>query len=202
MTAARFNAAQTYGAMRGIYPDTCVVRPAIRIGTVLAAVVLVVVAWHLGSPLFIRTTANEALPTSAATASSTSGSSPAATAAGTTAPAPTSLTSVLRRGDLQYVNSLHNGTGAVLIIAVDARQFLRFEDVAITNAPDVHVYLSTERGGKWSEAQSTYLGPLKATNGSFNYELPSSIDLAAYGSVVVWCRAFAVLVTWADLDAV
>jgi Electron transfer DM13 len=72
--------------------------------------------------------------------------------------------------------------------------------VAITNAPDVHVYLAQSRGGVWSEEFSSYVGPLKATNGSFNYELPASFDLAAYGSVVVWCRAFSVLVTWADLE--
>ena len=175
-------------------------RPAIGIGAVLSAVVLVAAAWYLGSPLFIRTTANEALPTVAATAASTPGTSPAASVAVTSSPRLTSVTAVLRRGQLQYVDALHNGKGAVVIIAVEAKQFLRFEDVAITNAPDVHVYLSKDRGGKWSEPQSTYLGPLKATNGSFNYELPASIDLAADGSVVVWCRAFAVLVTWADLE--
>ena len=76
---------------------------------------------------------------------------------------------------------------------------LRFDNVAITNAPDVHVYLSRETGGKWSETTSRYVGPLKATNGSFNYVLPADADLSADKSVVVWCRQFAVLVTWADL---
>ena len=71
--------------------------------------------------------------------------------------------------------------------------------VAITNAPDVHVYLSRETGGSWSEATSLYLGPLKATNGSFNYPIPASLDLSQYKSVVVWCRAFTTLITWADL---
>jgi hypothetical protein len=61
------------------------------------------------------------------------------------------------------------------------------------------VYLSRETGGKWTEATSLYVGALKATNGSFNYDLPVAADLAPYRSVVVWCRAFAVLVTWADL---
>ena len=44
-----------------------------------------------------------------------------------------------------------------------------------------------------------YLGALKATNGSFNYELPATVDVEIYRSVVVWCRAFRVLITWADL---
>src|SRR6266550_7895296 len=69
---------------------------------------------------------------------------------------------------------------------------LRFEDVMLTNAPDVHVYLSPESGGRWDERTSLYLGALKATNGSFNYELPALADVGSYKSVVVWCRAFRV----------
>ena len=71
--------------------------------------------------------------------------------------------------------------------------------MAITNAPDVHVYLSRDTGGKWAEAASLYVGPLKATNGSFNYTIAADADLSLYKSVVVWCRQFSVLVTWADL---
>jgi len=100
------------------------------------------------------------------------------------------------------VDDIHNGRGPVTLVRVAVTVFVRFEDVAITNAPDVHVYLSRDTGGKWSEATSLYLGPLKATNGSFNYELPAGTDWSAYRSVVVWCRAFAVLVTWADLQRV
>jgi hypothetical protein len=69
----------------------------------------------------------------------------------------------------------------------------------LTNAPDVHVYLSKETGGRWDERTSLYLGALKATNGSFNYEIPAGTDVGTYRSVVIWCRAFGVLITWADL---
>jgi hypothetical protein len=103
-------------------------------------------------------------------------------------------------GELQYVDAVHNGKGPVRIVDVAGQRLVRFEDVAITNAPDVHVYLSRETGGKWDEGTSVYLGALKATNGSFNYEIPiSAADLTSYRSVVVWCRAFRVLITWADL---
>lgn len=167
------------------------------VGAVLVAAAL---GWWLGSPLFITTTLNEALPGVAPAAA------PAATAVTPGAPAPTGARSAppaqivtVSRGELQFVDSLHNGKGPVLILRVQERHVLRFEDVAISNAPDVHVYLSRETGGKWAEATSLYLGPLKATNGSFNYDIPAGTDLAPYKSVVVWCRAFAVLVTWADL---
>ena len=171
----------------------------LRTAAIVAALLILAIGWYLGSPLLIRTTANEPMPTAAASASALPVSSAGGTIAPTTAPSATAIVSVLRRGELQYVDALHHGQGTVLVLAVDAKEFVRFEDVAITNAPDVHVYLTKDRGGRWSDATSTYLGPLKATNGSFNYELPPSIDLAAYGSVVVWCRLFSVLVTWADL---
>jgi len=108
---------------------------------------------------------------------------------------------VVRSGELNFVDAIHNGRGPVRLVDLGGTRIVRFEDVAITNAPDVHVYLSRETGGKWSEGTSLYLGPLKATNGSFNYALPETADVAVYHSVVVWCRAFGVLITWADLGA-
>jgi hypothetical protein len=165
----------------------------------IAAVALLVaawVAWYLISPLWIRTTANEALPPAATAAAATA--APATAAVSTPQPSPAGPVT-LRRGDLGYVDPLHNGTGPVLIVDVGGRRFVRFENVAITNAPDIHVYLSRDSGGRYVEANTIYLGRLTATNGSFNYELPQSTDVAAYRSVVVWCRQFATLITWADL---
>ena len=159
-------------------------------GVVVAA--LAAVAWYLGSPLFIRTTVNEPFPSAAVANAS---SSPTAAVAVATAAGPTTLAA----GELGYVDAIHNGKGTVLLVRTADAVVLRFDNVAITNAPDVHVYLSRETGGKWSEATSLYLGPLKATNGSFNYPVPASADVSLYRSVVVWCRQFSVLVTWADL---
>jgi len=172
--------------------------PLVRGAAIVSAIVLVVIAWYLGSPLFIRTTVNEPLPTVAQVGARTL--APSATALAVVSPE--AITSVLARGQLQRVDDLHNGRGPVTLVRVAVTVFVRFEDVAITNAPDVHVYLSRDTGGKWNEATSLYLGPLKATNGSFNYELAAGTDWSAYRSVVVWCRAFAVLVTWADLERV
>jgi hypothetical protein len=176
--------------------------PAVRVAAVVSAILIVAIGWYLGSPLFIRTTVNEPLPTVTASAP---GASPSATVGAPTTPASTPKTSIAFRGQLQYVDTLHSGKGAVLLgvtsscCPVADLYFLRFEDVAITNAPDVHVYLSKERGGRWNPATSKYIGPLKATNGSFNYDVAPG-DAGEYASVVVWCRAFSVLVTWADLE--
>jgi hypothetical protein len=159
------------------------------------AILAVTLAWYLGSPLFTRTYVNEAFPTVAPAATATAVATTVAASALPTGPR------VIRSGELNFVDSIHNGKGPVRLVELGAQRLLRFEDVAITNAPDVHVYLSRENGGKWSEETSLYLGPLRATNGSFNYELPADSDIAQYQSVVVWCRAFRVLITWADLRA-
>ena len=153
---------------------------------------LAALAWYLGSPLFIRTSADEAFPTAAMPAIAASG------VPGTASPT-AAVPATLASGELGYVDALHNGTGRVLLVRTGDSVVLRFEGVAITNAPDVHVYLSRETGGKWTEATSVYLGPLTATNGSFNYTVPAEANISLIRSVVVWCRQFSVLVTWADL---
>lgn len=160
-------------------------------GAAVAALVGLGAFWYLASPLWIRTYTDEALPTTTART--------AITTVPATGSAPPSGPRVLAMGQLGFVDQLHNGRGPVRLVEVDGQRFVRFEDVAITNAPDIHVYLSRETGGKWTEASSLYLGVLKATNGSFNYAIPAATDVSGYRSVVVWCRAFSVLITWADL---
>ena len=173
--------------------------PARVSGAFLTLAALASIVWYLASPLFVRTYSSEALP-SPAPALNTAGAFPSTTGVLNEA-SPTVGPRVVRSGELGYVDAIHNGKGPVRIVDVGGQRFVRFEDVMLTNAPDVHVYLSRETGGKWDEATSLYLGALKATNGTFNYALPATADVASYHSVVVWCRAFRVLITWADLDA-
>ncbi len=167
-----------------------------------AAMVALAAAWYLGSPLFIRTSTYEAPPSANAAASPTTAASEAPRTTTPSAPTAAAGPITVAKGELQYVDSLHNGKGPVSLLRVGSQTFVRFDGVMITNAPDVHVYLSRETGGKWSESTSLYLGALKATDGSFNYEIPAGMELAQYRSVVVWCRQFAVLITWADLTTV
>ncbi|MGH2451522.1 MAG: DM13 domain-containing protein [Candidatus Limnocylindria bacterium] len=172
-----------------------------RIQAAILAVLLAGAAftWWTVSPFFLTTTASEALPTARPTQPATA---PAATGAPSTAsPEPTdNEPTVLARGELQRIDDLHQGRGPVLLLEVGGTRYLRFEDVAIQNGPDLHVYLARGSGGAYDGERDLYLGALKATNGSFNYEVPTGIELSEYRSVVVWCRAFAVLFTWADLE--
>src|SRR5712692_7794181 len=93
-------------------------------GAAVALVVAAGLAWYLGSPLFVRTYTSETLRAAA----------PAAVAPG-----------VLAQGELRYVDSVHYGKGPVRIVELEGRRIVRFDGVAITNAPDIHVYLSRDR---------------------------------------------------------
>jgi hypothetical protein len=150
--------------------------------------------WWTISPLFLTTTLNEDLPVRATPTLAPTASIVSATAAATPAGP-----KVLATGQLQRVDDLHRGTGPVTLVEVDGKTFVRFENVAIQNGPDLHVYLARGMGGAYDGGRDLYLGALKATNGSFNYELPGGTPVGDYKSVVVWCRAFTVLFTWADL---
>jgi len=45
------------------------------------------------------------------------------------------------------------------------------------------------------------LGEIKATKGDVNYDVDSSIDISQYNHVLVWCRAFKVLFSYAELKS-
>ena len=153
--------------------------------------------WWTLSPFFLTTTLNEDLPVRASASVAPTAST--ATASIVTASATPAGPKVLAMGQLQRVDDLHRGTGPVTLVEVDGKTFVRFENVAIQNGPDLHVYLGRGMGGAYDGNRDLYLGTLKATNGSFNYELPAGTPVGDYKSVVVWCRAFTVLFTWADL---
>jgi len=110
-------------------------------------------------------------------------------------PAPPAL---LASGTLRRLDPVHYGSGRVTLSAGGAVRFLRFENVSIAGAPNMFVYLSDRSDGR--PGTYTDLGALKATDGSFNYEIPASVELSGVHSVVVWCRAFSLTVTYAALQ--
>lgn len=106
---------------------------------------------------------------------------------------------VLQRGELQRVDEIHKGAGPVAIVEDGGKRFVRFENVVIQNGPDLQVYLGRGTGGAYDGSRDLHLGALKATNGTFTYELPAPTRIEEYRSVIVWCRVFVTLFTYADL---
>ncbi len=95
-----------------------------------------------------------------------------------------------------FVPQAHEVAGNAQLILVDNKSFVRFENFKTINGPDLRVYLSTDT----TNDDFIDLGPLKATEGSINYEIPTNTDLEKYDTVLVWCRAFRVLFSYASFN--
>ena len=67
---------------------------------------------------------------------------------------------------------------------------MRFEEFSVRNGPDLFVYLSPDPAGYADGVVE--LGALKATDGTYNMEVPAGTDVSGLHSVVIWCKQFAV----------
>lgn len=98
---------------------------------------------------------------------------------------------------------IHYGKGAVTVYENLVHLEASFE---VGPGPKFHVYLVPEKNVTPSTnvARTMYidLGRLRAFKGSQNYPVPAGVDLAKYGSVVIWCEQFGVLISPAALKPV
>jgi|SRR3989338_7818395 len=105
---------------------------------------------------------------------------------------------VLAGGTFREVDFIHKGSGRAMLIESDGQIILRFEDFEVTNGPDLYVYLAkgeNPTGDLKSLGDYIDLGLLKGSKGNQNYELPNYSD--GYSTVVIWCKKFGVLFTYA-----
>ena len=108
---------------------------------------------------------------------------------------------LVSRGELMGADDFHTGSGDVLlVIGPDGEVILRFQDYAVRNGPDLHVYLTPDPGGDVHVDGAISLGPVKATQGSVNYEVPADVDLDSFRAAVIYCVPFQVTFATAVLD--
>ena len=109
----------------------------------------------------------------------------------TPTPPPTSFVPIaISSGRFSGTDAVHFGSGTATILETSpGHHILRLADFSVLNGPDLFVYLSPDASGYVDG--SLELGRLKATNGSFNYDLPAGTDPAAFASVLIWCKQFA-----------
>jgi hypothetical protein len=95
---------------------------------------------------------------------------------------------------------IHYGKGKVSVY--ENVLFLE-SDFEVGPGPKFHVYLVPDKNVTPSTvvARTMYvdLGRLKAFKGSQNYPIPTGVNLSRYGSIVVWCEQFGVLISPAAL---
>lgn len=171
-----------------------------RVLALVLAVPMVVAAVPLGdylvSPLWERTHLEEASPIVTGAGTATSG--PAET--GKQQEAGITDARVVGRGAFRGADDFHFGRGtAQLVATTEGRHVLRLEQFSVRNGPDLFVYLSPRTDGYGEGALN--LGALKATDGSFNYDIPGGTDVARFKSAIIWCRQFSVLFAVAPLSS-
>lgn len=95
---------------------------------------------------------------------------------------------------------IHYGKGLVTVYQDLVHLGTDFE---VGPGPKFHVYLVPEKivTPSTAVAKTLYvdLGRLKAFKGSQNYPVPPGVDVSRYGSIVIWCEHFGVLISPAEL---
>ena len=87
-------------------------------------------------------------------------------------------------------DAFHMASGQVKVLrSQDGTQILRFENLDVTNGPDLYVYLAIDTTAK----DFVNLGRLKGNIGNQNYPIPENTDFEKYNTVLIWCQAFSTL---------
>jgi len=98
-------------------------------------------------------------------------------------------------GEANLVPRAHEVGGRVLLLDTGDKKIVRFENLKTINGPDLRVYLSSDLGIE----DVIDLGAIRATEGNVNYTLPANVDTAKYKNVLIWCRTFGILFSYAKL---
>lgn len=108
---------------------------------------------------------------------------------------------LMKFGHFIKIDAVHKGEGGAEFYTSDSGPILRFkDDFKVTKGPDLFVYLSKQKNIDSTKELGEYvsLGRLQAASGEQFYTLPS--NYMDYFSVVIWCRAFGVLFSVAELE--
>ena len=127
----------------------------------------------------------------------------------TVAPEITTTTEAVPEGPVllsssEWISLGHPGTGTVLVYRQpDGSHVIRFEELAVSNGPDLLVILSASSlvndQNAYSAVEYLSLGDLKGNKGKQNYEVPADVNLEDYQTVAIWCRRFNYTFNAADI---
>ncbi len=111
---------------------------------------------------------------------------------------------VLARGGFIDGDLFHRGDGIATIYDLgNGSRVLRFEEFEVTNGPDLRVLTSPNPNPFGHDdlvaAGYTELGQLKGNIGNQNYPLPPDLDIESIGSVIIYCKPFAVIFALAPI---
>lgn len=188
-----------------------------KILAVIASIIVLFFVWKLAAPLFFNSQVNESLPEefSLSTPEEFAEMTPemkqqeeirrveAFKDLGETVMEDMVDTEpqVVSFGDFVGIDDFHQGSGIAKIFKGDSSQLLRFENFFVTNGPDLRVLLSKNIKPTSSDDLGDYieLGKLKGNVGNQNYDIPDSVDVSQYKSVVIYCKPFRIIFSVASI---
>ena len=156
------------------------------------------------------TTTSTTAPGAEESATTTTAAATTTTVAPTTTTAPPTTTTVPEGPVLlsrsEWISIGHPGTGTVLVYRQpDGSHVVRFEDLDVSNGPDLLVILSAaplvDDRAAYSEVAYLSLGDLKGNQGNQNYVVPAEVNLDDYQTVAIWCRRFNYTFNAAEIHA-
>jgi hypothetical protein len=114
---------------------------------------------------------------------------------------------IVLAGEFTIVDELHRASGTASIYRLgDKKRALRLEPFEVTNGPDLHVILSESPEPRTSADAllPTYvnLGDLKLSEGAQNYDIPDSVNLDLFKSVVIYSTSLNLVFSSAPLKQV
>lgn len=106
----------------------------------------------------------------------------------------------------EWISLGHPGTGTVLVYRQpDGSHVIRFENLDVSNGPDLLVILSAsplvDDRGAYSAVEYLSLGDLKGNQGNQNYEVSADVSLDDFQTVAIWCRRFNYTFNAADIHS-
>ncbi len=181
-------------------------------GVAAVALAVFVIVWFEPQKLFIDERVDEGLEgfTTPVAATPTTTLPPTTTVPPTTTPTDETTTTtttssttttttvpagpiVLHESELQSPGKA--GSGDVYLIELeDGTRVIRFENLDVSNGPDLRVILSPSELVDDRDAYHVDgfldLGELKGNQGNQNYEIPDDVDLSEYATVAIFCLRF------------
>ena len=140
----------------------------------------------------------------------TTTAAPTTTTAAPTTTAPPTTTTVpegpVLLSSSEWISIGHPGSGTVLVYRQpDGSHVVRFEDLDVSNGPDLLVILSAsppvDDRAAYSEVAYLSLGDLKGNQGNQNYIVPAEVNLNDFQTVAIWCRRFNYTFNAADIHS-
>ena len=97
----------------------------------------------------------------------------------------------LTNANIQFLGSFQSANnyttiGTAKVVIENGKRMLVLENFKTTPGPDLKVYIATGT----NPTDFTDLGALKASTGSFSYEIDASLNIEKRNHVLIWCRQF------------